>query len=67
MCASLLDFVLERDPKNVFYYQCDVENYTDQVLDFLLFDKHEYTRNLLVINSAQYIYVTGLCNFLFVP
>ena len=67
MCASLLDFVLERDPENIFYYQCDVGNYTDLVLDFLLFDKHEYTRNLLVSNSAQYIYVTGLCNFLVVP
>ena len=36
------DFALERDPKNIFYYQRDVENYTDQVLNFLLFDRHEY-------------------------
>ena len=33
---------LERDPKNIFYYQCDMENYTDQVLNFLLFDRHGY-------------------------
>ena len=36
------DFALERHPKNIFYYQRDVENYTDQVLNFLLFDRHEY-------------------------
>ena len=30
---------LEGDPKNIFYYQRDVENYTDQVLNFLLFDE----------------------------
>ena len=33
---------LERDPKNIFYYQRDVDNCMDQVLDFL-FDRHEYT------------------------
>ena len=37
--ALPFDFVLERDPK---YCQRDVENYTDQVLDFLLDDRHEY-------------------------
>ena len=41
--ALPFDFALERDPKNIFYYQRDVENYTDQVLNFLLFDKLEYT------------------------
>ena len=41
-CALTFDFVLERDPKNIFYYQRDVEKYTDQVLHFLLFDRHEY-------------------------
>ena len=40
--ALPFDFALERDPKNIFYYQRDVENYTDQVLNFLLFDRHEY-------------------------
>ena len=41
-CALLFDFALERDPKNIFYYQRDVQNYTDQVLNFLLFDRHDY-------------------------
>ena len=43
------DFVLEREPKNILYYQCDVESYMDLVLDFLLFDKHEYTPGIFVI------------------
>ena len=34
--------MLEGDPKNIFYYQRDAENYTDQVLNFLLFDRQEY-------------------------
>ena len=42
------DFVLEREPKNILYYQCDVESYMDLVLDFLLFDKHEYTPGILL-------------------
>ena len=41
-CAFPFDFALDRDPKNIFYCQRDVENYTDQVFNFLLFDKHEY-------------------------
>ena len=40
--ALPFSFPLERDLKNIFYYQRDVQNYTDQVLNFLLFDKHEY-------------------------
>ena len=32
----------QRDPKNIFYYQRDIENYAGQVLNFLLFDRHEY-------------------------
>ena len=40
--ALPFDFAIERDPKNIFYFQRDVENYTDQVLNFLLFDRHEY-------------------------
>ena len=40
--ALPFDFALERDPKNTFYCQYDVESYTDQVLNFLLFDRHEY-------------------------
>ena len=56
-CAHPFDFALERDPKNILYYQCDVENYTDQVLNFLLHGRHEYihTRNLPVCNSGQYV------------
>ena len=42
--ALPLDFALEIDPKNIFYYQRDVVNHTDQVLGFLLFDRHEYTQ-----------------------
>ena len=62
------DFALKRDPKNIFYCQCDVDNYTDQVLTFLFFDRHEYihTRNLPICNSGQHMYVTALCNFFFV-
>ena len=41
MCYSLQFRV--RDPKNIFYYQREVDNYTNQFLDFLIFDKHEYT------------------------
>ena len=28
------------------YYQRDVENYAEEVLNFLLFDKHEYTHRI---------------------
>ena len=38
--------MLERDPRNIFYYQRDVENYTNQIFDFLLFDQHEYTYSI---------------------
>ena len=43
-CALRFDFALERerDPKNILCYQRDVENYTDQDLNFLLFNRHEY-------------------------
>ena len=40
-CVLPFDLVLKRDPKNIFYYQHDIGNYTDQVLNFL-FDRHEY-------------------------
>ena len=46
MCASLQFRVRERPEKLLsiinFCYQRDVENYTDQVLNFLLLDRHEY-------------------------
>ena len=39
----------------------------DQVVNFSLFDK-QYTCGIcLARNSGQYINVTGLCNFFFVP
>ena len=41
-CAFPLDFALQRDPKNIFYYQRDAESCMDQVFDFLSFDRHEY-------------------------
>ena len=41
-CALPFDFMLQRDPKNILYYQRDVENDMDQVLNFFLFHKHEY-------------------------
>ena len=34
--ALPFNFTLERDPKNIFYYQCDVENYTYQVFNFVI-------------------------------
>ena len=41
-CVLPFDFTLERHPKNIFYYQRDIENYMDQALNYLLFDRHEY-------------------------
>ena len=42
-CALPFDSTLERDLKNIYYHQRDVENYTDQFLNFLLLDdRHEY-------------------------
>ena len=65
-CVLPFNFALDRVPKNIFYYQHDVENYTDQVLNFYyLIDMNKYTLNLPVCNSGQYTYVTGLCNFFF--
>ena len=63
-CALPFDFALGKDRKNIFYYQHDVENYIGLVLNFLLFDRHEYihTQNLPVRNSGLYHYVMGLCN-----
>ena len=41
MYASLR-FRVRKTPEKYFYYQRDVENYANQVLDFLLFDRYEY-------------------------
>ena len=59
------DFALDKNLKNIFYYEHNVENYMDQVLNILLFDRHEYiyTWNLLVCNPGQRTYVMGLFNF----
>ena len=63
-CALPFDFALERDPKNIFYYQCDVQNYTDQVLNFLLFDRNEiYTirtfRSVILVSKLMLrVYLT---------
>ena len=40
--ALPFDFALERDPKYTFYRQRDLDNYMDQVLGFLLYDRYEY-------------------------
>ena len=47
----------------MLYHQCDIENYTDQVFNFLLFDRHEYIHTK---SSGQHTYVMGLFNFFFV-
>ena len=41
-CLLHFDVTLKRDPKNIFYYQRDLENYTDQVLNILLLGRSEY-------------------------
>ena len=57
--ALLFDFALERDPKNYFYYQRHVENYTDQVLNFLLFDRHGIFRSVILVGILMFrVYVT---------
>ena len=43
-CVLPFNFALESNLKNIFYYQRDAENYTDQALDFLSFDRHEYIK-----------------------
>ena len=66
--ALPFDFVLGRDPENIYYYQYDVESYTDLVLDFLIFNKHEYTHRIfrsVILVSLFTLPVTGLFNFFF--
>ena len=53
-CALLLQSrVRERDSKNIFYYLPDIENYTDQLLNFLLFDRNKY---VYTESSSTYTY-----------
>ena len=40
-CALPFNFALERHQKNIFYCLRDIENYMNQVLNFLLNDRHE--------------------------
>ena len=56
----------ERDPKSVFYYQRDIEDYTKFAIFYYLIDVNICTQNLLVCNFGQYIYVTSSFNFSFV-
>ena len=63
-CVLLLDFTLERDPKNIFYYQCDIENYMNEVLNFFLFDRHEYIHTVFWSVLLASI-LMGLFNFFF--
>ena len=67
-CRLLSDCALERDSENIFYYQRDLENYMDEVLNFLLSDRHEYTHSILqsvilvsILMLLVYVTVTGLC------
>ena len=55
--------VLERDPKNISYYQPDIENYMHQVLNFSLFDKHEYTPRYTLWFWS--VYLCFKCMYLF--
>ena len=62
MCTSLQFCVRERS-KNIFCYQRDVESCMDQVLDFLLFNRHEYIHTdssslILVSVFMLQVYVT---------
>ena len=41
-CVLPFDFALERDQKYIIYCERDLDNYTDQVFDFLSYDIHEY-------------------------
>ena len=63
MCTSLQFHV--RDPRNIFYYQHGIGNYTDQVLNFLLSHRHEYIHR--IFQSVILVSILmGLFNFFFV-
>ena len=62
-CVPPFDFVLERDPENIFDYERDTENYTDQVSNFFLYGGHEYIHTIfrpviLVSVFLLQVYVT---------
>ena len=52
-CALPFDFKLERDPKNIFYYQSEEELHGSGPYTWT------YTWNLPVCNSGQCVYVTS--------
>ena len=55
-------------PDKYFLLSAYVESYMNQVFDFYyLIDMNIQTRNLPMCNFSQYIYITDLCSFLFVP
>ena len=63
--ALPFDFVLERDPKNIFYYQHDIGNYMDQVVSFLLFDRHTngIFQSVILVNILMLqVYLIFLCS-----
>ena len=47
------DLVLERDPKNIFFFECNVESFADLVLDFLyyLISMNIHTELVLILVS----------------
>ena len=62
VCLPLILFC-ERDPENIFDYQRDTENYTDQVSNFFLYGGHEYIHTIfrpviLVSVFLLQVYVT---------
>ena len=46
MRASLQFCITERPEKLFSINQCDTESYTDLIVDFLLFDEHDYTHGI---------------------
>ena len=38
----------QQEHLHIFHYQCDINNYTYQVFNFLLFDNHEYTHGIFL-------------------
>ena len=66
-CVLPFNFALERDLRNIFYYQHGVESYTDQVLNFYIFDRHKYIHTESSgLEFWSVNLVMGLNNFFFV-
>ena len=62
--ALPFDFALERDLKNISYYQRDIENYMDQVLNFFVIQKtwiykHRISRSVILVSILMLqVYLT---------